>query len=297
MRALSTLTPILALALFVSACGPAKVNLRSVAMRLDQHKPGITQSQQVYNERNAELTAILKQTSTPSAEPYPTLRQQLTAMRNAIAGMQSEAKRVDAFKPKFEAYAAGKSVISQEDEAAWAEYQGVMAEYNAIHADLRRQAGAFNAANSRYQALLKEHNIAKLSVEDLRAEIDGIAGEVVNGVNDMEKQVDSGRKAVEFAKQAGGDPVVLAGKTKTLDEMAGMLPGLRLFRGTVTGSKDRVLRDLAVSGELWTGPGMSGQNLGLVEDFRNARDQYRKNRQAWDDLNTSFEAKAAPAAE
>jgi hypothetical protein len=291
----TTLLALPLLALFASACGPAKVNLRSVAMRLDQHKPGITQAQQTYNERNAELTAILKRTSTPSAEPYPALRQQLQAMRSAITGMQREAKRVDAFKPKFEAYAAGKTVISQEDEAAWAEYQGVMAEYNAIHTDLQRQAGAFNAAHNRYQAMLKEHKIAKLSVEDLRAEIDGIAAEVVNGVNDMEKQVENGRKAVDFAKQAGGDPAVLAGKAKTLDEMAGMLPGLRLFRGTVAGSKDRVLRDLAVSGELWTGPGMSGQNLGLVEDFREARDQYRKNRQAWDELNARFEASVAPS--
>lgn len=290
-------TPLLLplLTLFLSACGPARVNVQAVARNLDQHKPGIAKSQEIHQARSVELAAIVKQTSTPHVEPYPTLRQQVDAMKAAIAGMHKESKRIDAFKPKFQAYAAGKTVISQEDTAAWNEYQGVMAEYNAIHADLRQHASAFNSANIRYDAMIKTHNIARLKMEDLRAEISGIAAEVSNGVTEMEKQVPASRKALDLARQTGADPALLEPKSKVLDKMNAMLPGLKLFRSTVSGSKDRALKDLAASGEIWTGPGMNGQDLGLVDEFREVLAQYRENRKAWDDLNTQFEAPIAAA--
>jgi hypothetical protein len=287
--------PFVVLALgFLAACGPSKVNLRSLSISLDRRNSNLAAFQTRRNELRLELDTILRQTRTPQAQPYPEMRQLVDSLDADLKAMADDDARFAAFKPKFDAYASGKNVVSQEDAAAWAEYQNVMAEYYAIQGDQNRQVGAFNGAQNRYAALLKQYGIGKTTAKALRDEIAAIGDEVVAGVDQMEEQTAGGRKALDFARGAGGKAEILDHKQAALEKMEALLPGMKLLRGTVDSGRHGALRSLRSEAEFWTGPGMRERETKLLQDFRDADAQYREGRKAWDALNQDFQA-AAPA--
>lgn len=286
---------LLAFGLLLSACGPAKVNLYAVANSFDHVKAGADQYQTQYDDRSAQLTEILLNTSTPGVAPYPNLRGELSSMATAIQGMRAADAKVDAFKPKFQAYAQGKSIVSEDDQAGWAEYQGVMAEYNAILGEINYQASLFNSANTRYGKLLLAYGVQKVDAQALREQSEAMRSEVTQGVADMQQQWLTDRKALQLAHGAHGDPEILKGHEAALGQMEKMLPGLKLLQGSVEATRGHAAKKRsAPNGVFWVGPGMKVGSLEHFDDLRKVQDQYRQSRKAWDALAADFDAAEAP---
>ncbi len=108
----------------------------------------------------------------------------------------------------------------------------------------------------------------------------------------MGAKVDEDTKALAFARSAGADASVLAQKQAILQKMEALLPNLRLFQKTFAMSADSLGKNLPTK-DFWTGPGMSKYGP-LMEDFRNTKAQYGKNKAEFDALSKQFDKVVPP---
>lgn len=272
-----------------------RVNLAQVRNSFDRHKGVIQTAENSIAQRSGEEAEILGHTSTPKVAPYPSLKLQIEVMRNEVAGMKLVDKKIEAFKSTFDQYRQGRNEVSQDNPEEWNRFQSVMAENQVLEGEMQGHAGRFNAANQQFASLVKQHGIAKIDIEGVRAEIQTISGEVSGGMEEIERTIIEKKKMLSFAREAGASAQLILDKREVLDKMETLIPEMWKLNRAVADTKVAALRDFKGKGEFWTGPGMA-RSAESLDEFRQLQGKYRKQRSAWDKLYAEFEAIKPPQA-
>ncbi|MES2200624.1 MAG: hypothetical protein V4498_00070 [candidate division FCPU426 bacterium] len=277
--------------LFAAGCSYT-INLAAQRQSLDRYVDTVKQAKVEYAQKTAFYKELSAATSTPKQDPYPGLAIDLQAMYRHLQDMDLQQKKIDAYKTRFDAYAVGKTAVKSDDKEELARFKAVQAEYAPLDQAMNADLQAFRRSTQHFASLITQHQIAKVSVAGLKKEISELRTEVDSGVTSMGAKVDEDGKALAFARSAGADASVLAQKQAILQKMEALLPNLRLFQKTFAMSADSLGKNLPTK-DFWTGPGMSKYGP-LMEDFRNTKAQYGKNKAEFDALSKQFDKVVPP---
>ena len=280
---------------FLAAGCSQKVNLMQVRASFDSHQQTIEAMEDKYKERQDLGRDLMAATSTPKSVPYPELKRLVSDMGIQITRAKEKQKKIEEFKPKFDASFQGKTSVSSENEAEWERYKGVMAEYNTLTSQLRENLNSFNSKNRSFTDLLQKHSIQRTSPQQLREEIESKASEVNQGMASMDETVKGNGKLISYSRQILMDPGTILKKMDTMDKMKDLLPPAKVEHSKLNAAKARALPALSGSQEIWMGPGMAGKTNEIAA-VRKSHEVFMANKKTFDALVSQFETIVPPAA-
>lgn len=275
----------------LSACGPQRVNLAAHRASYDYYPPLVDKMEADYQVQTEKVKEIVGATSTPKAAPYPQMNADLKECYRVLGELRAGEKRIDAFKKKYDAWAAGKGEINSDDAAAWNEFRGVQSEYDGIAAGMGSYVNRYNQAVQDIDQQMKQHGIAKTSLSAIKGEADGLVDHVTQSVKDMDTQIESRGQTLLLAGAGGLNPLVSGQKALLLVQLKNQMPAMKAYADAARlhGGK---IKAPSKDATVWLGPGMGG-DIGALRELRQTAKNFELARQEFNKIAADFDKPVA----
>ncbi len=283
--------------LLLTACGPRRVNLAAHRATYDYYPPLIDKMEADYQVQTQKVKEIVAATSTPKAAPYPQLNAFLKECYRVLIEMREGEKKIDAFKKRYDAWAAGKGEINSDDAASWNDFKAVQGEYDGIAAGMGNYVQRYNQAVNSIEQQQQTFNIAKTSHSAIKTEADSLAVQVTQGVKDMDEQIESRGQTLLLAGASGLNPLTAGQKALLLVQLKNQMPAAKTLAEAARQSGAKVKMP-SKDATVWLGPGMSG-DIGPLQELRDIAARYVAVKKNFDKVAADFDrppATPVPAA-